>query len=71
MKCADIAPYVCTGKQRFTNPQLAHAVNRRRNKGGARGEVYRCSCCGYWHIGVGNKMLFKQRTRSIVDHAHA
>lgn len=42
---------MCDGKQPYASPALAHSINRKRNKMGKNGQVYRCLCCGLYHIG--------------------
>lgn len=46
----------CMGKQGFKNPAVAREITRRtRQRRDARVEVYKCACCGMWHIGNSNK----------------
>ena len=44
----------CVGKARFTSWSLARRVverRRRHRKDRSARNIYRCSCCGGWHIG--------------------
>lgn len=47
----------CRGKERFDSARLAHAVIRRGESTHRPRDAYRCSHCGFYHIGSAIKRM--------------
>ena len=42
----------CWGKKKFDSPKLAYKVKGRHGKFSLKRDVYRCKCCGFYHLGT-------------------
>lgn len=53
----------CRGKERFDSARLAHAVIRRGEFTHRPRDAYRCSHCGFYHIGSKLRKVDPERKR--------